>query len=86
MHLITSDNYEEALDAVRDILIMYAEMAYAYEAFGHASGVYARFDALKFIDAETDGKAYYVDMDLLRTTSVRGLKQRPCSHTRRMLK
>lgn len=69
MHLITSDNYEEALDAVRDVLLMYEEMASDYEGFGHASDVYVRFDPLKFIDAETDEKAYYVNVDLLQSGS-----------------
>lgn len=69
MHVITGDNYEEAVDAVRDILMMYVDMASSYEGFGHASDVYVRFDPLKFVDAETDGKAHYVDLDLLRAGS-----------------
>lgn len=69
MHLITNDNHEEALDAVRDVLLMYEEMASDYEGFGHAVDIYVRFDPLKFIDSETDGKAYYVDMDVLRSGS-----------------
>ena len=69
MHLITSGNYQEAQDAVRDILLMYADMASGYAGFGHASDVYVRFDPLKFIDAESDEKAYYVDVELLRSGS-----------------
>lgn len=69
MHLVTSDNYQEAEDAVRDILMMYVDMAHAYEGFGHASDCYIHFDRLKFVDAKDDGKAAYVDMDLLRAGS-----------------
>lgn len=69
MHLITSENYLEAAEAIRDILMMYVEMADGYKGFGHASDVYIHFDPVRFIDAETDGKAYYVDLDLLRSGS-----------------
>jgi hypothetical protein len=69
MHIITGDNYEAATDAVRDILLMYEEMASDYEGFGHAADVYVRFDPLMFVDAEIDGKAYYIDLDLLRSGS-----------------
>lgn len=69
MHLITSKNYLEAADAIRDILMMYVEMADGYKGFGHASDVHIRFDPLRFIDAETDDKAYYIDLDLLRSGS-----------------
>ena len=69
MRLVTSENYLEAAEAIRDILMMYVEMADGYEGFGHASDVHIRFDPLRFVDAETDGKAYYVDLDLLRSGS-----------------
>ena len=69
MHLITSENYLEAADAIRDILMMYVEMADGYEGFGHASDVDIRFAPLRFIDAATDDKAHYIDLDLLRSGS-----------------
>jgi hypothetical protein len=69
VHLITNDNHEEAADALRDILMMYVDMAAGYAGFGHASDVYVRFDRLKFVDAEDDGKAAYVDLKLLRAGS-----------------
>ena len=69
MHLITRDNYPEAVEAIRDILLMYVEMADGYHGFGHSAGVNNRFDPLKFVDAETDGKAHYVDLELLRSGS-----------------
>ena len=69
MHLITSENYLEAAEAIRDILMMYVEMADGYGGFGHASDVHIRFDPLRFINAETDDKAYYIDLDLLRSGS-----------------
>ena len=69
MHVITKDNYNEATDAVRDILMMYVDMANSYAGFGHASDVYIRFDRLKFVDARDDGNAAYVDLELLRAGS-----------------
>lgn len=69
MHLITKDNCEEAADAIRDILMMYVDMAVNYEGFGHSSDCYIRFDRLKFVDAKDDGNAFYVDLDLLRAGS-----------------
>ena len=69
MHLITSENYLEAAEAIRDILMMYVDMADGYHGFGHASDVHIRFDPLRFIDAQTDNEAYYIDLDLLRSGS-----------------
>ena len=69
MHLITKSNHNEATDAVRDILMMYVDMADSYAGFGHASDVYIRFDRLKFVDARDDGNAAYVDLELLRAGS-----------------
>jgi hypothetical protein len=66
---VTAENYEEASEAVRDILMMYVDMAHATEGFGHSSDVHIRFDPLKFVNAQDDGKAFYVDMDLLRAGS-----------------
>ncbi|WP_374275081.1 hypothetical protein [Brevundimonas sp.] len=66
MHTITMSNYEEALEAIRDILLMYVDMAESYDGFGHNGNVAIRFDPLQFIDVETDQKAHYVDLNLLR--------------------
>ena len=70
MHIINGENYGEANDAVRDILMMYVDMAGSYSGFGHASDVYIRFDPLRFVDAEVAKDGYhYVDLDLLRAGS-----------------
>ena len=69
MHIITGDNYEAAIDAIRDILLMYETLTSDYGGFGHAADVYVRFDPLMFVDAETDETAFHVDMDLLRPGS-----------------
>lgn len=69
-HTITSENYSEALDAIRDILLLYVDMAESYSGFGHATNINVRFDPLKFVDAELITPAGYaplVDMTLLRT-------------------
>jgi len=66
MRTITMSNYEEALRAIRDILLMYVEMAESDDGFGHNGDVSIQFDPLQFIDAETDGKAHYVNLNLLR--------------------
>jgi hypothetical protein len=71
-HKITSENHGEALDAIRDILLLYVDMAESYLGFGHATDINVRFDPLKFVDAELinrDGYAPLVDMPLLRTGS-----------------
>lgn len=71
-HTITSENYTEALDAIRDILLLYVDMAESYSGFGHAADINVRFDPLKFVDAELinpTGHAPLVDMNLLRTGS-----------------
>lgn len=46
---ITSQNYGEAEDAIRDILMMYVDMATSYGGFGHATDVYIRFEPLRFV-------------------------------------
>lgn len=70
MHVITAENYGEATDAVRDILLMYVDMASSYLGFGHAVDVAIRFDPLKFVDAEVDApNQYLVHLDLLRAGS-----------------
>lgn len=69
MHLITQENYPEAGDAVRDILMMYVELA-GDQFFIHNVDVHIRFDPLKFVDARPDTtKVYYVDLDLLQAGS-----------------
>jgi hypothetical protein len=66
MHVLTSQNYEEAAAAVRDILMLYVDLADSYHGFGHGSDVHVRFDPFKFVDAQSDGEGHYVDLDLLR--------------------
>ena len=68
MHTITQENYEEALDATRDILMMFAHMAESYSGFGHAVDGAIRFDPFKFVDADTNGEVW-VNIDLLRSGS-----------------
>lgn len=69
MHLITRDNYSEAADAVRDILMMYVDLA-GDQVFIHNVDVHIRFDPLKFVDARPDTTdTYYVDLDLLQVGS-----------------
>ncbi len=69
MHLITEDNSDEAADAIRDILMTYVQLADGCEGFSHNADLYIRFDPLRFVDAETDGKSHYVDLELLRSGS-----------------
>ena len=69
MHLVTEENYPEAVEAISDILSMYVGMADDYEGMGHSSDINVRFDPLCFVDAMADDKAYYVDLELLRAGS-----------------
>lgn len=71
MHIVGADNYHEANDAVRDILMMYVDLADATAGFGHNADVHVRFDPFKFVDAEVDDadRYHYVDIDLLRAGS-----------------
>ena len=69
MHTITPENYDEALGAVRDILLMYVDMAEGYEGFGHAVDVAINFDPLRFVDAEVAGEGHLLNLDLLRAGS-----------------
>ena len=74
MHIINADNYHEAQDAVRDILMMYVDLADATAGFGHNADVYIRFDPIKFIDAGVDDEGtHYVDIELLRSGSAVGV-------------
>jgi hypothetical protein len=71
MHIIGADNYHEALEAVRDILMTYVDLANANAGFGHNADVHIRFDPFKFVDAEVEhgDRYHYVDIDLLRAGS-----------------
>jgi hypothetical protein len=69
MHMLNDSNYEEAVGAIRHILFMYVDLVQGWQGFGHNSGTADQFDAIKFVDADTDGLAYYVDLDLLRAGS-----------------
>ena len=70
MHVISSENYREAEEAVRDILMLYVDLADATAGSGHAADVHIRFDPLRFVDARGDGtRNHYVDLDLLRAGS-----------------
>lgn len=63
---------EEALQAIRDILLLYVDMAESYAGFGHAVDCNLRFDPLRFVDATLEtppGRAPVVDLDLLRAGS-----------------
>lgn len=68
MHVVTWDNSEEVSQALRDILMMYADMAGCGGRLTDAN-MWIRFDPLKFVDAEPDGRYDYGDLDLLRTGS-----------------
>ncbi|RYY23921.1 MAG: hypothetical protein EOP62_18720 [Sphingomonadales bacterium] len=70
MHIINRDNYGEANEAIRDILMMYVDLASATEGFGHAAAVHIRFDPLHYVDADAAADGYhYVDLELLRSGS-----------------
>lgn len=69
MHTVTASNHEEAVGAIRHILFMYVDLAQSWQGFGHNSGTADKFDAIRFVDADTDGQASYVDLDLLRAGS-----------------
>ncbi|RYF23943.1 MAG: hypothetical protein EOO77_01150 [Oxalobacteraceae bacterium] len=67
MHTVTEDNYEEAQDATRDILMMFVEMTEAASGFSHAVDIHIRFDPLQYVDAEIADNL--VNIDLLRAGS-----------------
>ena len=69
MHVITKENYEEANQAIRDILFLFKELADGYHGFGHAADYGLRFDPLKFVDAELGPRFGWGDLDLLRSGS-----------------
>jgi hypothetical protein len=71
-HLINRENQKDAIDAVREILLLYVDMAESYSGFGHASDANVTFDPLKYVDAELENPPGYsplVDMDFLRNGS-----------------
>ncbi|WP_415831191.1 hypothetical protein [Deinococcus frigens] len=71
MHVITLYNYEEARQALRDILFLYVDLAEGYGGFGHGVDT-GTFDPFRFIDADVDVAPEYaspVDLDLLRQGS-----------------
>ncbi len=69
MHVVNQENSAAAVDAVRDILVMYAELAEDGRVIHNADWP-IRFDPLMYVDAVQDSdRTYYVDMDLLRAGS-----------------
>ncbi len=70
MHVIGKHNYDEATDAIRDILMTYVDLVEHTAGFSHNADVYVRFDPIKFVDADVEDEGvYYVDLDLLRAGS-----------------
>ena len=70
VHVINSENQGDALDAVRDILLLYVDMAESYSGFGHAVDANVAFEPLKYVDAELDTPPGYgplIEMDFLRS-------------------
>lgn len=69
MHIVNQENMQGAVDAVRDVLVMYAEVA-GEGCILHNADWAIRFDPLMYVDAVQDTEqTYYVDMDLLRAGS-----------------
>lgn len=67
MHVVSRETLGEANDAVRDILVMYVNVA-EEGLILHNADWPIRFDPLMYVDAVQDSeRSYYVDMDLLRT-------------------
>ncbi len=68
---ITAENYQEAYDAIRDILFMYVDMVESYRGFGH-NIQRGRFSPLDFVDApiyEPEGYTFAIDIHLLQSGS-----------------
>ena len=68
MHVITWDNADEFSEAMRDVLLMFADIAEEGGRLTDAN-VWVRFDPLRFVDAVGDGKGNYGDLSLVRTGS-----------------
>ena len=66
--IIDNDTYNEATDAIRDILLLYIELANEGR-FMHNLDWSIRFDCLRFVDAEATPGSCWCDMELLRTGS-----------------
>ena len=66
--IINNEFMYEAHDAVREIVMLYVGLA-EEGRFMHNIDAEGRFDCLRFVDAEADPKAYWCDMELLRTGS-----------------
>ena len=66
--IINKETMDEARDAIREIVMLYVGLA-DEGRFMHNSDAEGRLDCLRFIDAEADPKAYWCDMELLRTGS-----------------
>jgi hypothetical protein len=70
MHVIDSENYLEAAEAIRDILMLYVDLADSTAGFGHAADWPIRFDPIKFVDSVVKTDSYdYVDLNLLQAGS-----------------
>ncbi|MEO0468724.1 MAG: hypothetical protein AAF206_03815 [Bacteroidota bacterium] len=68
---ITEDNYQEAQDAIRDILYMYVDLIESYGGFGH-NIERGKFSPLDFVDApilEPEGYTFGIDILLLQSGS-----------------
>lgn len=69
MHVVNQENSRGAVDAIRDILVMYLDVAEDGRIIHNADWP-IRFDPLMYVDAVQDSaRTYYVDMDLLRAGS-----------------
>ncbi len=71
MQIITPDNDTEAQLALREILMLYVNLAEEFSGFGHAVDANIRLDPLQFVDAEMETRGYapWLDLALLRTGS-----------------
>lgn len=66
---ISSENYQIANDAVRDILFMYRDLIESYAGFGHGIDT-GTFDAVEFLKIdvrEQPGSNLDLDIELIRT-------------------
>lgn len=68
MHIVTWDTVEEFNQAGRDVLMMFVDIAEQGGRLTDAN-IWIRFDPLKFVDADQDGKGVYGDFGLVRTGS-----------------
>lgn len=68
---ITEANYQQAFDAIRDILFMYVDLIKSYGGFGHNIDR-GKFSPLEFVDApilEPEGYTFGIDVALLQNGS-----------------